>query len=87
MDGQIKYSKQAAKFLDRQPAGISERIRRAIEQIPQGDEAAWDSIPEVEPDEFDLKMLREIEENPDCRDFSMSDESRVRGIEREAVEA
>jgi hypothetical protein len=26
----------------------------------------WDLIPEEEPDEWDLAMLREIEENPDC---------------------
>jgi len=27
----------------------------------------WDLIPEEEPDEWDLAMLREIEENPDCQ--------------------
>ena len=34
---EIKYSKQAAKFLNRQPVAVSERIRHAIEQIPKGD--------------------------------------------------
>ena len=33
----IEYSRQAAKFLDRQPQEASERIRIAIEQIPRGD--------------------------------------------------
>ena len=29
----------------------------------------WDMIEEVEPDEFDLEMLAEIENNPDCDVF------------------
>lgn len=29
----------------------------------------WEDIKEVEPDETDLKMLDEIEENPDCHEF------------------
>ena len=36
--------------------------------------ADWDSIPEAEPDEIDLQMLREIEEDPDCREFVSSEE-------------
>jgi hypothetical protein len=27
----------------------------------------WDLIPEEEPDEWDLEMLNEIENNPDCQ--------------------
>ena len=34
---EIKYSKQAEKFLARQTAEVSARIRHAIEQIPMGD--------------------------------------------------
>ena len=30
---------------------------------------SWDMIEEVEPDEFDLDMLNEIERNPDCSVF------------------
>ncbi len=34
---EIKYSKQASKFLERQPSETSDRIRHAIDQIPKGD--------------------------------------------------
>jgi len=34
----------------------------------------WDMIEEVEPDEFDLAMLNEIETNPDCDIFISEDE-------------
>ena len=33
---EIKYSKQAAKFLDRQNKLVRERIIRAINKIPEG---------------------------------------------------
>lgn len=29
----------------------------------------WDSIEEVEPDEIDLKMIQEIQGDPDCQIF------------------
>lgn len=29
----------------------------------------WASVEEVEPDAIDLKMIREIRNNPDCRVF------------------
>jgi len=35
---------------------------------------SWDDIEEVEPDEIDLEMLREIETNPDCHEFVSEDE-------------
>ena len=31
---------------------------------------AWDDIEETEPDEIDLQMLKAIEENPDCHEFT-----------------
>ena len=34
----------------------------------------WDDIEEVEPDDIDLKMLEEIEKNPDCKEFVSSKE-------------
>ena len=37
--------------------------------------ADWDSIPEAEPDEFDLQMLKEIEQDNDCHDFITDDEA------------
>ena len=30
---------------------------------------SWDDIEEVEPDEWDLQMLKDIENNPDCKTF------------------
>ena len=37
--------------------------------------ADWDSIPEAEPDEFDLQMLAEIEQDKDCHEFIPADEA------------
>jgi len=34
----------------------------------------WNDIETVEPDEFDLIMLNEIENNPECHEFLSSDE-------------
>lgn len=34
---EINYSKQAVKFLKKQPASIRERIRNAIQNLPSGD--------------------------------------------------
>ena len=33
------------------------------------------SVPEVEPDEIDLAMIKEIEENPDCKEFVSASEA------------
>jgi len=30
----------------------------------------WDSIVEVEPDEIDMQMIQEMENDVDCNDFS-----------------
>lgn len=30
---------------------------------------SWDDIEEVPPDEWDLKMLEDIENDPDCHEF------------------
>lgn len=35
----------------------------------------WDDIEEVEPDEVDLAMLKEIEENSDCHEFVSQEEA------------
>jgi len=34
----------------------------------------WDDIEEVEPDEFDLEMMREIENNLECKEYVPEDE-------------
>ncbi len=33
------------------------------------DDNIWNNIDEIQPDEWDLKMLSEIEKNPDCKEF------------------
>lgn len=30
---------------------------------------SWDDIKEVDPDEWDLQMLKDIENDPDCKTF------------------
>lgn len=35
---------------------------------------SWDDIEEVSPDEWDLKMLNDIENNPDCHEFISEEE-------------
>lgn len=32
--------------------------------------ATWESIEEEEPDEIDLQMLKAIEDNPECHEFT-----------------
>ena len=39
------------------------------------DQDSWDNIEEIEPDEFDLTMLREIENDPDCHEFISAEEA------------
>ena len=34
----------------------------------------WEDIEEGPPDEFDLAMLKEIENDPDCQEFVSSDD-------------
>lgn len=34
----------------------------------------WNKIKTVQPDEFDKKMLSEIDRDPDCKDFISSEE-------------
>lgn len=31
--------------------------------------SSWDDIEEVEPDEWDLQMLADIENDPECKEF------------------
>lgn len=53
------YSKQAEKFWNIILTNFS---------------PSWDNIEETEPDEWDLKMLDEIDKNPDCHEFVSQDE-------------
>ena len=38
-------------------------------------DTSWDNVREEAPDEIDLQMLKEIKENPDCREFVSSEEA------------
>ena len=38
--------------------------------------ADWDAIPEAEPDEVDLQMLEEIEQEEDCHEFVSANEAK-----------
>ena len=40
------------------------------------EETAWDAIPDAAPDAVDLQMLKEIDSDPDCREFVPADEAR-----------
>ena len=35
---------------------------------------SWNDIPEVEPDEADLRILKEIENDPECHEFLSNQE-------------
>lgn len=35
---------------------------------------SWEDIEEVSPDDWDLKMLEDIEKNPDCHKFISQEE-------------
>ncbi len=37
-----------------------------LEQFDNG----WDAIEEVEPDSIDLQMIQEVENNPECLEFT-----------------
>ena len=63
-------------------SSIKERILGAITMMDDSEAEAvwnfvienlsprsWDNIEEVTPDEWDLKMLKDIETNPDCHEF------------------
>ena len=36
---------------------------------------SWDNIEEVQPDELDLQMIRQIQQDPDCQDFVSAQEA------------
>lgn len=40
---------------------------------------SWENIEEIKPDDWDLQMLDEIKENPECREF-MSEEDAMKEL-------
>ena len=45
----------------------------------------WDDIEEVEPDEWDLEMLADIETNPDCKEFITEEEMLAKRMARQKI--
>lgn len=39
--------------------------------------SSWETVEEVEPDEMDLQMLREIQTDPDCTTFAPDAEAKA----------
>lgn len=64
---EIQYFKQTIKFLNKQD--IITKKEHCIS--PQ----TWDNIDEIEPDEFDLMLLEEIRNNPECHEFVSQEEA------------
>ena len=62
----IEYLRKVTAEIDTGKAKLSEH------ELISSD---WDSIPEAEPDEFDLQMLAEIEQDKDCHEFIPADEA------------
>ena len=70
MDEYTKRNIAAAKFMGEEDAAkLWDYISKNFEEA-----AWWASIPEEEPDEFDLEMLEEIKHDPDCHVFISSEE-------------
>ena len=72
----IEYLKKVTAEIDSGTAKLSEH--ELIEEFITNEfanSADWDSIPEAEPDEFDLHMLAEIEQDKDCHEFIPAEEA------------
>lgn len=54
----------------------AERLWGIISNEFADSDASWDALPEVEPDAFDLSMLKAIEEDSDCREFVSSEDAK-----------
>ena len=67
------YSPSNIEYLKKVTAGIDTgKAKLSEHELISAD---WDSIPEAEPDEFDLQMLAEIEQDKDCHEFIPADEA------------
>ncbi|WP_313163597.1 hypothetical protein [Sedimentibacter sp.] len=68
-------------------SNIKERILGAITVMTEADAKKlwkiiteqfpneWDNIESVEPDEWDLELIKDIENNPDCNEFIPIDDA------------
>ena len=72
-------------------SAVKERILGAVTVMNENDaqilwnmitqtfSESWESIEEIKPDDWDLQMLDEIKENPECREF-MSEEDAMKEL-------
>ena len=72
-------------------SAVKERILGAVTVMNENDaqilwnmitqtfSESWENIEEIKPDEWDLQMLDEIKENPECREF-MSEEDAMKEL-------
>ena len=72
-------------------SGVKERILGAVTVMNENDaqilwnmitqtfSESWENIEEIKPDDWDLQMLDEIKENPECREF-MSEEDAMKEL-------
>jgi len=59
-------------LVDVMPISEAERLLSYISSNFKliSDKDMWNAIEEVEPDEIDIQMMNEMENDPDCNDFS-----------------
>ncbi len=72
-------------------SAVKERILGAVTVMNENDaqilwnmitqtfSESWENIEEIKPDDWDLQMLDEIKENPECREF-MSEEDTMKEL-------
>lgn len=72
-------------------SAVKERILGAVTVMNENDaqilwnvitqtfSESWENIEEIKPDDWDLQMLDEIKENPECREF-MSEEDAMKEL-------
>ena len=55
---------------------LNKRLEKLIKALKRTvSPKTWDDIEEVEPNEVDLAMLKEVEENSDCHEFISQEEA------------
>lgn len=72
-------------------SAVKERILGAVTVMNENDaqilwnmitqtfSESWENIEEIKPDDWDLQILDEIKENPECREF-MSEEDAMKEL-------
>lgn len=68
----VAVKERIKTLVDVMPTNEAERLFSYISDNFQLTSNAdlWDSIEEIEPDEIDKQMMHEMENDPDCNDFS-----------------